>query len=79
MRGESNGARTGASKQFRDQLVSETCAFGKCVVALAGPIKPGAWLAARTRYSKRHADRLIAGKRKVSARALAVLIGEVLD
>lgn len=76
---DSSRRRRRRSKQVKDQsvLISK---FGLCVIALADNAghKPASWLKERTRVSNRHANRLIRGSQKVSARALAALIREIV-
>jgi hypothetical protein len=75
--GESRQRRRRRSKLFKDQLVPET-KFGICVYVLAGGIKPAQWLAQRVACSERHANRLINGQRKVTARAIVAINTELV-
>lgn len=57
--------------------------FGHCVIALARGIKPAQWLSDRVKRhggkcTERHANLLIAGKRKPSARAVLAVNAEML-
>jgi hypothetical protein len=83
--GESKRARVRRAKVIEDLLVPNS-SFGVCVVALAEKHreKPANWLADRIKAAggkctPRHANRIISGKRRVSARALHVLSAAVLD
>lgn len=57
--------------------------FGKHVFLCAEGIKPGDWLAARIREqggrcTERHANLIIAGKRKPNARAALAVYAEII-
>lgn len=73
---ESLRARRRRSKTIKDQLVPNS-KFGLCVLAIA-PTKPALWLAERVPCSERHANRLINGDRRPSARAIVVVVGELV-
>lgn len=53
--------------------------FGECIIVIARGIKPGMWLAERANCTERHANLLIAGKRKINARALHALNSAFFD
>ncbi len=70
---------TRPSKAPSEQLFQrKSCAFGKVIRAL-WPTKPALNLAQRIGCSERAAAYLINGERKVSARAVAAIIAEILD
>lgn len=57
--------------------------FGECVVVCARGIKPAQWLSDRVKRqggkcSERHANLIIAGKRKPNARAALVVYSEII-
>jgi len=54
------------------------CKFGVVICAL-WPVKPGLNLAQRMGCSERHANLIIAGKRKLNARALHALISAFFE
>jgi hypothetical protein len=58
--------------------VEQLCKFGTIVRAL-WPNKPALNLAQRIGSSERGAQYLIDGERKVTARAIAVIIAEIVD
>ena len=53
--------------------------FGECIIIVARGIKPGDWLSRRIGCTERHANLLIAGKRKPNARAILALNAALLD
>lgn len=69
-------AKRRRSKAVKEQLFPIS-KFGRCVIALA-PIKPALWLSERVQCSERHANFLINGKRKPSARAVAAIVVEIV-
>lgn len=58
--------------------VEQSCKFGTVVRALY-PDKPALILAQKIGCSERGAQYLIDGERKVTARAIAVIIAEILE
>lgn len=70
-------ARRRRSIGIKDQSVPIS-KFGKCVIVLASG-KPAVWLAQKIGCAPRHANRLIAGSRKVNARAVGTIIAEILN
>ncbi len=50
--------------------------FGRVVIALA-PVKPALWLAQRIPCTERHANHLISGRSRPSARAIIVVMDEI--
>jgi hypothetical protein len=62
----------------RHSPAEPSCKFGIVVCAL-WPVKPGLNLAQRMGCSERHANLIIAGKRKLNARALHALISTFFE
>lgn len=75
--GQASLRRRRASTAIKDQSVPIS-KFGKCVIVLANG-KPAVWLSQKIGCTPRHANRLIAGSRKVNARALGAIIPEMLN
>lgn len=73
MSGESSVPKPELSKRFREQ----SCKFGTVVLAL-WPIKPAIHLSQKIGCTERHANLLIAGKRKPNARAALVVYAEII-
>lgn len=72
--GESARVAAGLS----NPAVEQPCKFGTVVRAL-WPVKPALNLAQRLGTTERGAQYLIDGERKVTARAVAIVIAEILD
>lgn len=71
----------GIVPQFRLQSTSsaeQTCKFGTVVRAL-WPTKPALQLSQRLGITERGAQYLIDGERKVTARAVALIVSEIVD
>ena len=64
--------------ELSTQFTEHTCKFGTVVRAL-WPDKPALNLAQRIGSSERGAQYLIDGQRKVTARAVAVILTEILN
>jgi hypothetical protein len=80
--GESNVRRRRRSKAIKEQLFPNS-RFGRCVIVLAGGIKPAQWLSERVKRqggkcTERHANLLIEGKRKPNARAALAVYAEII-
>jgi hypothetical protein len=69
---ESNRARRRRSKELKEQLFPISL-FGECVVLASRGIKPAQWLADKAACTERHANLVIRGERKPSARAVHAL------
>jgi hypothetical protein len=67
-----------AHKRVLHHIRRHLCAFGRAVCGL-WPVKPAAHLAHLARISERNANQLISGERKVTAKAMHVVEGEMLD
>lgn len=53
--------------------------FGECIIVVARGIKPALWLSERAKFTERHANLVIEGKRKPNARALHALFGAFFE
>ena len=78
--GQASTRRRRASTAIKDQSVPISD-FGICVIALAQKRgkKPAEWLAQKIGCVPRHANRLIAGSRKVNGRAVGTIVAEILN
>lgn len=75
--GESKRRPRRRSKAIKEQLFPISL-FGECVVVCARGIKPGEWLSRRVNCTERHANLIIAGKRKPNARAALAIYAEII-
>ena len=66
------------SKPIKEQKF-QISLFGECVVVCARGIKPADWLARRIQCTERHANLIIAGKRKPNARAALAVYAEIIS
>lgn len=84
MAGESRQRRVRVSRRTlgtivpRNILEPETSKFGS-VVCLLWPDKPALNLSQRVGCSERHANLIIAGRRKPNARVAHVVLGEIIS
>ena len=76
--GESSQRCRRRSKQIKEQSFPVSL-FGECIIVVARGIKPGDWLSRQIGCTERHANLLIAGKRKPNARAILALNAALLD
>jgi hypothetical protein len=70
--------RTLGTSVLRDVLPENLSKFGLVVCAL-WPVKPALNLAQRAGCTERHANLIIAGKRKPNARAALAVYAEIID
>jgi hypothetical protein len=76
---ESNRRVRRRSKTIKEEKFPKSSLFGRCVIQATDGIKPAQWLATKISCTERHANLLIEGRCKPSARALNALNTEILD